>query len=173
MGVYSVLLPDAKTVGRVADCKSVAIVGCTVCANSSIAFDREVPLAKLTVDEATGETTSEAVAVAEEAKRLKSLLEENGTNATVELLPGPCVLSAEREMADAELVGRCADAEAVVTLCCAGGTLGVERRLGKTVRIIPGMKTVGSSLSYTVVDKTTGLVYMDKAKCKMIRVLRD
>ena len=173
MGVYSVLLPDAKIIGRVADFKSVVIVGCTVCANSSIAFDKDVPLAKLVVDEATGETTREAVAVREEAERLKHVLEENGTNAEVELMPGPCVLSAEREIADAELVGRYADVEAVITLSCAGGTLGVERRFGKTVKTIPGMKTVGSSLSYTVVDGATGLVYMDKSKSRMIRVLRE
>ena len=173
MGVYSVLLSDSKILGRVGDSRPVVILGCTVCANSSIAFDRDVPLAKLVVDESTEQAIREPVAVVEEAERLKALLEENGTDARVEMLPGPCVLSAERELADSELVDRCADAEAVVTLCCSGGALGVERRFGKTTRIIPGMKTVGSSLSYTVVDEATGLVYMDQEKSKMIRVLKE
>ena len=94
MGVYSVLLPDSKILGRVAGFKSVVILGCTACANSSIAFDRDVPLARLVVDETTGQTTREPVAVMEEAKRLKALLEKKGINTRVEMLPGPCVLSA-------------------------------------------------------------------------------
>ena len=172
MGVYSVLLPDSKILARVADFRSVVILGCTVCANSSIAFDRDVPLARLVDDEGTGQVIREPVAVVEEAGRLQALLGEKGISTRVEMLPGPCVLSADREVADSELVDRCADVEAVVTLCCAGGALGVERRLGKTARIIPGMKTVGSTLSYTVVDGATGLVYMDRERSKMVRVLR-
>ena len=109
----------------------------------------------------------------EEAKRLKALLERKGIDTTVEVLPGPCVLSADRESADSELVDRCADAEAVVTLCCTGGALGMDKRLAKRARTIPGMKTVGSSLSYTVVDEAKGLVYMDRERSKMIRGLKE
>jgi len=49
----------------------------------------------------------------------------------------------------------------------------MDRRLGKTARIIPGMKTVGSSLSYTVVDEARGLVYMDRERSKMIPMLKE
>lgn len=172
MGVYSVLLPDSKILERVAGFESVVIVGCTVCANSSIAFDKNLTLARVVVDKVTGETTRQSVAVVEEAERLKRLLEEKGIEASVGIMPGPCALSAEREAADAELVNRWADAEAVLTLCCAGGTLGIEKLLAKRAKTISGMRTVGSSFSYTVLDEKKGLVYMDREKSKMIRVVK-
>lgn len=173
MGVYSVLLPDSKILGRVSSFKSVVILGCTACANSSIAYDKDLPLARLAVDKTTEKTTSKPVAILEESDRLKALLEKKGIDTSVEMLPGPCVLSAERESADAELVDRCAGAEAVLTLCCGGGTLGIDRRLAKRAQVISGMKTVGSSLSYTVVDKAKGLIYMDRERSKMIRVGKE
>jgi len=170
MGVYSVVLADSEIRDSISGCKSVAILGCPACANSSIAFDRERPVSKRTVDEATGKTINEPIAIKEECQRLQAMLEEEGIAATIELLPGPCVLSDERQLADSELIDRCSKADAVLALCCAGGVAGMHKRLGKKAKTIAGMETMGSSLSYTVVDKDTGLVYMDRKRSKMIPV---
>jgi len=173
MGVYSVLLPDSKILRRVAGFKSVAILGCPVCANSSIAYDKDIPLSRVLLNKNTGETVRAPVAIMEEANRLKTLLESKGTNVRVEVPFMPCVVSVEREQADRELAERCSQVEAVVTLCCAGGTLGIKRRLGKTVKVIPGMRTAGLSLIYAVFDEATGFIYMDKNRSKMIRMFKE
>ncbi len=172
MGVYSVLLPDSEILERLSGFRSVTILGCTACANSSIAYDKDLPLTRLVVDETTQKTRGEPVAIVVEAQRLKALLAKEGIDTSIEMLPGPCVLSAERELADAELVERCARTDAVLTLCCTGGTVGVDRRLTDRAQTISGMKTVGSTLSYTVVDKGKGLVYMDQERSRMIRAGR-
>lgn len=110
----------------------------------------------------------------EEANRLKALLESKGINVRVEMWPGdaPCFLSNEREQDYLELADRCADAEAVITLCCVGGTLGVKRYLGKTAKIISGMRTLGLFQVCIILDEAKGFVYVDKNKSKMFRMFK-
>ena len=98
MGAYSVLLSDSKILDRVSGLNSVVISGCPRCADFRIAYDKGVPANRIPTDEKTGETTSEPVAIAEEANRLKILVESNGINASVEMWPGgPCFLHADSE----------------------------------------------------------------------------
>lgn len=173
MGVYSVLLPDSKILRRVAGFKSVVIAGCVFCANSSIAYDKGIPFSRVLVDENTGRTVQVPVAVMEESKRLKALLESNDIDVRGEVLLVPCVVPPQMQPADLELAEHCTNADAVVTLCCSGGTLGIKTRLGKTVKIIPGMRSVGISLSYTVFDETKEFIYVDKSRSKIIRMLKE
>ncbi len=173
MGAYVVIFSDSKIFKRVAGFKSVVVLGCPGCANASIAYDKGIPLSRILVDKNTGETVEEPVAVMEEANRLKALLESKGINARVEMWPdGPCALSADSDPAYLELADRCTDAEGVVTLCCVGGTLGVKRYLGKTAKIISGMRTVGVFQLYTILDEAKEFVCIDKDKSRMIRMFK-
>jgi len=173
MSVYSVVLSDSKILDRVTGIESVVVVGCAFCANFSIAYDKGIPLSRVLVDENTGRTVRAPVAIMEESNRLKALFESNGINVRGEVLLVPCIVPPEMQPADLELAEHCTDADAVVTLCCSGGTLGIKTRLGKTVKIIPGMRTVGVSLSYTVFDEAKEYVYMDKSRSKIIRMSKE
>jgi hypothetical protein len=170
MSVYSVMLSDEKILRALTSFKSIAILGCTACANASIAYDKDLPVGKLLTDKETGRTRQIPVAIAEEANRLKAILENKGIDVKLELRPILCTLSDATEPDDISLINRCGNAEAVVALCCAGGALGIKKRFGNTVKIIPAMKTVGVYQSYTVRDSAKGLVYIDKKKSTVIRL---
>ena len=173
MGAYVVVLSDSKIIDRLAGFKSVVVFGCPGCANFSIAYDNGIPLARIMVDKNTGETVREPVAIMEEANRLKTLLESKGTNVRAEIWPGgPCFQRAEKEPAYLELADPCTDAEAVITLCCVRGTLGIKGRLGKTAKIISGMRTVGVFQACTTIDEEKGFVCIDKSKSKMIHIFK-
>jgi len=78
MVVHVVLVPDSKILQEVAGFKSVVILGCTYCANSSIAYEKNVPAYTMSVDKTTGRTTLLPIAMMEETNRLKNLLESKG-----------------------------------------------------------------------------------------------
>ena len=168
MGAYSVVVSDSKIIRRIAGFKSIIIMGCQNCASLSIAHDKGVPASRILTDEKTGQTTREPLAIMDEANRLKTLIESKGINARVDLWPGgPCLLAADKDSDYLELTNRCTDADAVITLCCVGGIPGVKRYLGKTAKIISGMKTLGHFHLSTFIDD--GYLCIDKSKSKMIR----
>ena len=177
MVVHTALVPDLKIIEEVAGFKSVAIVGCTACANNSIAYEKNLPAYMMSVEKTTGRTRLLPMAMMEETNRLKNFLESKGINVRVELWPPMCSLTHEkglptamggRQWADPELANRCADAEAVIALCCVGGMLGVKKRLGKAAKIIIGMKTVGLSQFYFTLDKAKEFIHIDKDRSTVV-----
>lgn len=182
MVVHSVLVPDSKILEEVAGFKSVAIVGCTACANNSIAYEKNLPAYMMSVDKTTGRTTLLPTAMMEETNRLKNFLESKGITVRVEIWPPLCSVTHEegvptsfggRRWADPELANRCADAEAVIALCCVGGMLGVKKRLGKAVKIIRGMKTVGLSQFYFTLDEAKESIHVDKDRSTIILTIKQ
>lgn len=182
MVVHVVLVPDSKILEEVVGFKSVAIVGCTACANSSIAYEKNLPVYMMSVDETTGRTTLLPMAMMEETNRIKNLLESKGITVRVEIWPPLCSQAHDKELptamggrqwADPELANRCADAEAVIALCCDGGMLGIKKRLGKAAKIILGMKTIGLSQFYFTLDEAKQFVHVDKDRSTVIRVFKQ
>lgn len=182
MVIHTVLVPDSKIIEEVAGFKSVAIVGCTACANNSIAYEKNVPAYVISVDKTTGRTTLLPMAMMEETNRLKNLLESKGMTVRVEIWPPLCALTHEKELptaiggrqwADPELANRCTDAQAVIALCCVGGLLGMKKRLGKAVKIVRGMKTVGVSQFYFALDEAKEFVHVDKDRSTIIRTFKE
>ena len=173
MGVYSVMVADSKIAKGVAGCKSVIIVGCSACANDSLPFDKDYPLAKIVVDKDTGKTLESPVSTLAEANRLKKLLESHGISVEIETWFGLCLLAYDIEKDMMELVNRCARAEAVITLCCAGGTLGLKRLLPQGTKIVPGMKTVGVFQICKVLDKAGEFVRLDKDRSTAIPMFKE
>lgn len=182
MVVHTVLVPDSKIIEEAAGFKSVAIVGCTYCTNISIAYEKNLPAYMMSVDKHTGRTTLLPMAMMEETNRLKNLLENKGINVRVEMWSPLCSLTHDKELptamggrqwADPELANRCADAEAVIALCCVGGMLGMKKRLGKAAKIIRGMKTVGLSQFYFTLDEAKEFVHIDKDRSTIIRAFKQ
>lgn len=182
MVVHSVLVPDSKVLEEVVGFKSVAIVGCTACANNSIAYEKNLPAYMMSVDKTTGRTRLLPMAMMEETNRLKNFLESKGITVRVEIWPPLCLLTHEKELptamggrqwADPELANRCADVEAVIALCCVGGMLGVKKRLGKAVKIIRGMKTVGLSQFYFTLDEAREFVHVDGDRSTIIHTFKQ
>ena len=169
MAVYSVIVPDSKILRGVAGLKSVVIVGCPSCVNDSIAYVRDYPLAKIVVNSDSGKTTYSPILIEEETNRLKNLLESKGMSVRIEMVPPLCQLSNEREPEMSDFVNRCNEAQAVISLCCAGGTLVLKKILSKALKITPAMKTVGLFQIYKVLDRTKGLVYIDRKRSTTIR----
>jgi hypothetical protein len=183
MVVYAVLVPDSKIIEEVAGFKSVAIVGCTYCANMSIAYEKNIPAYMMSVDKTTGGTTLLPTAMMEETNRLKNLLEGKEINVKVEIWGTPlCTLTHDKELptgigggewADPELANRCADADAVIALCCVAGMLGMKKRLGKAAKIVRGMKTVGFSEFYFTLDEVKKFIHADKHRSTVIRTFEE
>ena len=182
MVVHTVLVSDSKIIEQVAGFKSVAIVGCTACANMSIAYEKNMPAYMVSVDKTTGSTTLLPTAMMEETNRLKNLLESKGINVKVEMWPPLCVLTHDKELptgigggqwADPELANRCADGEAVIALCCDGGMLGMKKRLGKAAKIVQGMKKVGLSQFYLTPDEAKEFIHVDKNRSTIIHTFKQ
>jgi hypothetical protein len=171
MGVYSNMLTDEKILSLVGNLKSVVILGCEGCANISVAYDRDIPMGKIIVDANTGRNKTVPTAILVEANRLKSLLEAQGLDVRVETRSGLCNMSDETSGDDLGLTKACADLDGVLLLSCPAGSVGVRKRAGKNVKILPAMKTVGVFQRYLTTDNQKGLVFVDRNKSAMIRIL--
>lgn len=174
--IYAELLPDSTIMKIVEIYDSMALVVCPLCANLSVGYQKNLPVLKRSVDEATGEITFVRSAITGEAYRIKELLEEKDKFVKVEMYGAPCVRAMDKELpkmikggdADIKLFEQCADTDVVLALCCSVGVLGLKRRLGGSTRIVPCMKTIGISQSNFKFDEAKELVYVDRESSTVI-----
>jgi hypothetical protein len=157
---------------------SVAIVGCAACANHSIAYEKDQPVYQLSTDEATGNIRKMPYSLMRQMDHLKKLLEEKDVTVTNEIVGALCFTTDDSELSelmgnpgwtDQSLKERCANAEAFVTLCCGGGVFGLRHRLGNDVKIIPGMREVGTGQFFLVLDEGKEFILLDKERCDVIQ----
>ncbi len=168
--IYAELLSDLTIMKNVESYDSMTLVVCPICANTSVGYQKNLPVFKKSVDKATGEITFIRSAITGEAHRIKELLDENEKDVKVEMYGAPCAMAMNKELprnlnggdADIKLVEQCADTDVVLALCCSVGVLGLKRRLGGSTRIVPGMKTSGFSQFSFKFDETKELVYVDR-----------
>jgi len=80
MGNYSIVIQDSKLLDSLKGKKSTLIVGC---ANVSTAYEKNLPVFKVEVEEKTGNRTMTPYAIRSEAERLKRLLEANKIKAEI------------------------------------------------------------------------------------------
>lgn len=174
--IYAELLPDSTIMKIVESYDSMTLVVCTLCANLSVGYQKNLPVFKRSIDEATGEITFVRSAIIGEAYRIKDLLDEKDKDVKVEMYGAPCVMAMDKELprnlnggdADIKLVEQCADTDVVLALCCSVGVLGLKRRLGGSTRIVSCMKTIGISQSSFIFDETKELVYADRESSTML-----
>ena len=178
MGVFVSLIPDSKIIKSAEDFSSVAIVGCSGCANHSIAHEKDQPLSKIITDETTGKPRRLPYAMLEQTGRLKKLLEDKGVNVITEIIMGPCMATDDGEIselyrnpswADQGFKERCANSEAFITLCCSGGVFGLRQRLGEDIRIVPGLRDAGTFQSFLVFDEKKEFVLIDRDRSTVIQ----
>lgn len=185
MVVYCELVSDSKILNSIAGSKSVVILACTGCANPSIAYQKDLPCEKIVVKEkmdtrAPAHAKRLPFAVVEEANRIRNLLESGGTKTKVVLWEWPCEMSSEgvaqltnSSFSDEELVRVCTNADAIITLMCVEGTLGVRKTLGKSYKIVPGMKSVGRAFFYFTLDESKQFTVIDKGRSFIIPSRKD
>jgi hypothetical protein len=168
MGVYSNMLSDEILLKAVEDFKRIIIVGCGGCANDSLAHDKNIPQRMIFLDQLGVKPAPDAVT--EEANRLKGIFKSKIKDVGVAFGAAMCSLCVDEKTDELEWVKACRDVEAVIVLSCSAGVIGVKTRLGKTAKVIPGMKTVGLHFSYyKVFDVEKGLFCVDKEKSAFIR----
>ena len=178
MVIFSRLIPASKIIKAAEGFTSVVIVGCTGCANTNIAYEKDQPVYQFITDKTTGSTRRLPYSVMEHAGHLKKLLEEKGLKATIEIMSTVCFVTDDPELsrlmgtpswADLDFNKRCADAEAIITLCCRDAVLGVKRRLGEGIKIIPGMRNIGSGQVLFKMDESKEFALIDKNKSTIIQ----
>ncbi len=177
MGVFVRLIPDSKVIKDAEDFTSVAIAGCSACANISMAYEKDQPISRITIDETTGKPKRLPYAIQEQIGHLKKLLEEKGVNVTAETIFGMCTDTDDSEYAKMfekpswadSLKERCANVEAFITLCCSGGVFCMKQKLGKDTKIIPGMRDAGTFQILSILDEKKEFVLIDRDKSTVIQ----
>jgi hypothetical protein len=167
MGVYSVMLPDENLIRAVDGLNRIVILGCGGCANDSLAYDKNITL-KVIFDKHLGQNGPAPDAIIEEANRLMDLFGNKVKDIRIAVGMGLCTRSTDAK--PDEWVSTCSEAEAVVALCCVGGMVGIKEYLGKAIKVIPGMKTIGVHYSYKVIDPDTGLLNIDRDKSAFMAI---
>jgi hypothetical protein len=177
MGVFVRLIPDSKVIKASEDFSSVAIAGCSGCANISMAYAKDQPISRITIDETTGKPKRLPYALLEQIGHLKKLLQEKGVKVTTETIRGMCMDTDDSEYAKLledpswtdSLKERCANVEAFITLCCSGGVFCLKQQLGKDIKIIPGMRDAGTWQVLSVLDEKKEFVLIDRDKSTVIQ----
>ena len=169
--IFSKLLSDSSILQSLKDQQSALIIGCPWCAGFSIAYQKNLPYLRKSTNKDTGETEYLPAAILDEANRIKALLEEQGISTRVQLYPGPCLYSTDIElpesvnggdMASPEMLHSLNEADAVLSLCCTNGTMGLRKRVSSNVRVVPGMVTAGIGQFGFKFDETKKHVYVDQ-----------
>ncbi|MBN1368331.1 MAG: hypothetical protein JW967_10445 [Dehalococcoidales bacterium] len=169
MGVYTVMLPDEIIIKAIEDFTNIVVIGCAGCANESLAYDKDQPQ-KAVFDKFFGQYMPAPDAITQEASRLANIFKNKGKDARIAISMVPCSYSNNGRPAKWKSI--CSDAEAVVTLCCVAGTVGIKTHLEKSVNIIPGMKTVGVHYCHKIYDSAKGMIYIDKNNSKFISIFK-
>jgi hypothetical protein len=169
MGVYSIMLPDEKIIKAIEGFHKIAVIGCAGCANESLAYEKNLPQ-KAVYDNHMKQYMPAPDAITGEADRLADIFKNMGKEARTAIGIGLCSYSTNDQ--PVKWMHACGDAEAVVALCCVGGILGIKTYLGKSVKIIPGMKTVGVHYCYRIFDPIRGMIHIDKNKSEFISIFK-
>ncbi len=174
MGRYSVVEPDQKIVEQLSGSRNAIIVGCTNCANISIGYDTNTPIFQIKTDEA-GKKTAKPVAIDIEAKRLKRLLENQGTKVDIELHSTLCAAIDSEDPEILAITGlppsfKDREVDALLALTCSSeGLMGVKRLVRDGVKVVPGMRIVGGHEPVLSYDEASGNVFADENRSEFKR----
>jgi len=163
--VYSVMLEEDILIKKMKDFKSITILGCGGCANDSLAIARNLSQ-KAVFDSHKREYRPAPDAMQAEAERLKSILINTASDIRIIIANGLC-LSPTGNL-EAEWINLCHGSEAVLSLCCTAGVCGIKQSLGKTIKVIPGMRTAGTLYLHRIYDPVQGLIRIDNIKSVII-----
>jgi hypothetical protein len=163
LGSFSKVFDDSYLLREVGDAKSVCIIGCPHCANQSIAYAKDMEIiGKVKM----GGLAYDPYALTQEANRIKNLLATKGITAKTKIfgrtISPPCWMhEKERRM----VATACENTHAAITLCCSSGCEGIKTALPKTVKVVPGMATIGTISAY--LETKSGKDFLNKEKTKV------
>jgi hypothetical protein len=175
--MFSKSLDETTLLKKVQDCKSLLVVGCSACGNFSIAYEKDRPVYQKKIDPTTNEVQYLPIAVVEESKRLKTFFETQGFKVDFNIYRPPCLVAYETsipenfgggEYASPDFTERHRKYDVVISLACAGGTLGLRKRLRDIVKIIPGMVTIGMGQFTFRFDEAQEYIYVVKKATTII-----
>jgi len=172
MGVYSIMRSDADIINAVKSARRLAIICCEGCANESLAYDKNIPL-KMKSGQHVGQDVLAPNAVLEEALRLKAILQTEANEIIIASGVPLCSILSDGKGNDLEWLKPCNGADTAIILSCAAGILGVKSTLGKAVKIVPGMKTIGIHFSYKTIDHSTGNAHIDRERSAFLRLFEE
>ena len=181
MTIYSSMIPDSNILTSLKGMKSTLIVGCASCANTSIAYDKNLPVYKIQADEKTGNKTMMPHAVLTEAERIKLLLETNKIYADIDCNDAWCMTTNDDELralmgnpgwTDPGFRDRATHYDSILVLGCHDAVRGIKERVEGRVNVIPGMSTVGTQFVSLHLDEGKEFVLLDKGKSTPIRNIR-
>jgi ribosomal protein S27E len=175
MGNYLQVRSDAEILQSLEGRKSALIVACAGCANNSVAYDKSEPVFKVETGD-KGNTVMMPYAIRGEAERIETLLENNRIKSGVEL--NFCYFTDNKKSSnilespgwsDLELKDRLAKYESILFLGCAEGVNGWTIRVGDKIKVIPGMRNVGTYECVWSFDEKNRVVRIDKEKSTFIK----
>lgn len=166
MTSYCELVSDEYILQQVGEAKSVSIFGCPYCANQSIAIAKDMSVIGKT---SLGGIRYTSYAVAQEANRIKELLESKGKSADVQIY-GPLASNPFCWMTEKgrnKIAKACENSDAAVALCCNLGREGIKSALPDSFKVISGMTALGQITAYLSTEN--GKIVLDKNKTKVFR----
>jgi hypothetical protein len=165
LGCSSELATDTFLLNQVKDAESVTIFGCGYCANQSIAYKNDISLIG---SSSLGGLRFSCNCTSAEANRIKELLEKNGKSANIKFFGLPTSPYCQLNQNDRKKIVKASKgSDAAIVLSCMAGYGGIRSALPQSVKVIPGMTTMGTIASYMTVKG--GKVYLDKGKSRVIR----
>ena len=180
MVTHSLLVPYSTVLKSVETAKKVMIAACAVCANNSIAYEKDQPVYELIKD---GENEMLVpFSMMKEVETYRGLLEEKGVKVDSELIECLCYVSSDGRLlgkfvdpnyGSKEFADRCNSSDAVIVLGCNSGLQGMIERLGDGVKVVPAMKAVGISQYRFNLDETGRYVMTDKERSTILRTLKE
>jgi len=159
--IYSELRSDEALLNDLKEEKSVFLLGCPACANTSIYIQKAVEDSDMLRLTPTG---FKAISMVGELKRLTNLLNDKCTDVGSWVGKYPTImLCLLDEHSRNNISKKCRDFNTIITLCCDAGTKSIEGILeGK--RVIAGMKAKGLAIAALRSKLRFAKIYVDKSK---------
>jgi len=164
--VYCEERPENEVVQDLGGAKSIIMVGCAGCANTSVYLQNAPtgsPMMTLTP------TGFHPVAMKDAMDRLECLLSGKGVRVASYLGKYPTgLLCVPDKRGRSKIISRCQGYDTIITLCCDGGTRSMEKIL-KGRNIVPAMKARGLITALMKSNLIFTKIFIDKNSVDIVK----
>jgi hypothetical protein len=161
MPTFSLPIPESSIIKALEGANKVKIMGCGFCDNWSLAYQQNQPAKEIKKE--GDKTITTPYALTQHTSNLKQRLKEKDIDSEIEVVPMLCTYTEDPASSNfyrnapwtqKNFMDRCKDFDAVLCLGCNAAFIGLRKRLDDSVKIVPGMKTVGSLQIQVYLDET-------------------
>ena len=176
MPVYSVPLPESSVLKALEGANKIRILGCGFCDNWSLAYQNDQPISELVKQ--GDQTIQVPYSLNKKANHYKKLLEEKDIECGVEIIPMLCQYSNDSDLLEmsgdapwtrSDFIVRCWGSDAVLCLGCSAAFIGLKKRLGDEVKVVPGLRSVGVLQVQAYLDDSKKYVMIVKEGSTVIK----